>query len=284
MSGSYSTSGGINVGDLNSTSDDGSLALNNMSTIDSNISGDSCTWYSGGICSRPRSCFDCLNVAIYGQDCAVSAYGECMNSYMLSSIGGYSTSRFTYCSHNDTICSGCRENWISDYEAGVTVDTNAVCVGESDCICIAACVLPDRDENIVDNWCTPALEGTHLWVIALLVAGIIALFVVATVLTKRQLARRQRQDAANREARTAAQAALRASRRPPAVAHLPQLTLSGWTGMREKLVSSEIIRLARGSRATIPTVVNPSMEQASMEEQGDGYRQMSPTDATLRRV
>ncbi|KAF1778128.1 hypothetical protein GQ600_3240 [Phytophthora cactorum] len=152
--------------------------------------------------------------------------------------------RFTYCSSDDSLCSACRANWTSDDSAGVYVEPNAMCVGESGCICIASCELPGRDGNIVDNWCIPALDGSQFRLVAGLIAGTIGLFVLATVLTKRQLARRQRQDVEDREARNAARAAVREARRPAGLAHLPQLSLSGWSDMREKLVSSEQSQLA----------------------------------------
>ncbi|CEG39038.1 uncharacterized protein PHALS_09103 [Plasmopara halstedii] len=267
----------------NSTSGDGSIEFPDTPKINASNSEDSCTWYSGGVCSRPRSCFDCLNVVVPGQECAVSAYGECMNSYMLSNVGGYPMNRFTYCSNNDALCSGCQENWIRDYQAGMALEANAVCVGDNGCICIAACVVPNRDDSIVENWCIPALAGTHFQLVAGLVAGTIALFVVSIVLAKRQLARRQQQDTANQEARNAANAARRAARRPAAVARLPQLTLSGWTGMREKLVSNEQIRLAGGSTTTVPSLATSSSVPSPTEEQGDAYREILPREDIIRR-
>ncbi|KAG1704619.1 hypothetical protein DVH05_005547 [Phytophthora capsici] len=145
-------------------------------------------------------------------------------------------SNFTYCSADDSVCSACKANWESTNSAGVFVSPNDMCVGKSGCICIAACEIPNRNGDIVSNWCIPVLDGSQFRLVAGLIAGTIALFVVATVTTKRQLARRQRQGGADREAR---RAALREPRRPAALGHLPQLNLSGWAGMREKLFSSE---------------------------------------------
>ncbi|GMF41416.1 unnamed protein product [Phytophthora fragariaefolia] len=216
--------------------------------------------------------------------CAVSPYGECMNSYMLSSVGGYAMANFTYCSSDDAVCAACRANWTSDYNAGAYVDSTATCVGASGCICIASCEMPNRDDTIVNNWCIPALDGSQFRLVAGLIAGTIGLFVVATVLTKRQLARRQRRDAADREARNAARAALREARRAPASAHLPQLSLSGWADMREKLVTSEQSQLAGGSAASKPTLARTSTTlPAAIIEEGDGYRPMSPSEHPPRR-
>ncbi|CAI5721253.1 hypothetical protein KXD40_004721 [Peronospora effusa] len=240
---------------------------------------DTCTWYANAICSRPRSCFDCLNVVIPGQDCAVSPRGECMNFYMASSIGGYPMDNFTYCSADDTICSVCRTNWINDYTADIHVSSTAKCVGQSGCICLASCELPNHQDAIVDIWCNPVLNDYLFQVVAGLLFGTIALFVVATILTKRQLARRLRQDVELREARSAARAALRETRRPSASAHLPRLSLSGWAGMREKLVSSEQSRLESGARSTQPALARSSTVPSTTDvEQGDGYRQMSPRE------
>lgn len=190
---------------------------------------------------------------------------------------------FTYCSANDSVCSACKANWTRDDSAGMYVEPNAMCVGESGCICIASCELPDRDDNIVDNWCIPALDGSQFRLVAGLIAGTIALFVIATILTKRQLARRQRQDAEDREARNAARAAQRQARRPAGLAHLPQLSLSGWSDMREKLVSSEQSQLA-GESVTKPTLARSSTTPpAAIVEEGDGYRPMSPSEHPPRR-
>ncbi|KAG7384975.1 hypothetical protein PHYPSEUDO_002057 [Phytophthora pseudosyringae] len=278
------------VGSVNATSSSATagsssaVVFTSAPKTEASNNGDSCTWYAGGICSHPRSCSDCLNVAIPGQDCAVSPYGECMNSYMLSSSGGYAMSNFTYCSSDDAVCSSCRDSWTSDNAAGVYVAPSAICVGTSGCICIASCEMPDRDDSIVNNWCIPSLDGSQFRLVAGLIAGTVALFVVATVITKRQLAHRQRQDAHDREARNAARAALRETRRPAASAHLPQLSLSGWADMREKLVSSEQSQLAGGSAATKPTLARTSTTPpAALVEEGDGYRPMSPSEHPPRR-
>ncbi|KAG6613275.1 uncharacterized protein IUM83_17004 [Phytophthora cinnamomi] len=279
-------------GNGNSSADDVGASVNGSSSADSVVftsapkteasnSGDSCTWYSGGICSRPRSCSDCLNVALPGLDCAVSPYGECMNSYLLSSVGGYPMANYTYCSSDDAVCSACRANWTSDYNSGAYVDATATCVGSGGCICIASCEMPNRDDTIVNNWCIPALDGSQFRLVAGLIAGTIALFIVATVITKRQLARRQQQDADDREARNAARAALREARRPAASAHLPQLSLSGWADMREKLVTSEHSQLAGGGAVSKPTLARTST--AAIVEEGDGYRPMSPSEHPTRR-
>ncbi|KAH7465928.1 hypothetical protein PRIC1_014706 [Phytophthora ramorum] len=264
------------------SSADAEIVFTSAPKTEASNDGDSCTWYSGGICSRPRSCSDCLNVALSSQDCAVSPYGECMSSYMLSSVGGYPMSNFSYCSSDDVICTACRTNWTRDAAAGQYVDPTAMCVGSTGCICLASCALPDRDDTIVNNWCVPALDGSQFRLVAGLIAGTIALFVVATVITKRQLARRQRQDVEQRDERRAARAALRETRRPAASAHLPQLNLSGWAGMREKLVSTEQERL--GGTATKPTLARTStVPPAAIVEEGDGYRPMSPSEHPPRR-
>ena len=185
---------------------------------------------------------------------------------------------FTYCSADDTTCSTCRTDWVNDYAANIHVSSTAKCVGQSNCICLAACELPNHQDTIVDIWCNPVLNDSLFQVVAGLIIGTIALFVIATILTKRQLARRLRQDVELREARSAARAALRESRRPSASAHLPRLSLSGWADMREKLVSSEQSRLKKGDRSTQPALARSSTvaSTADVEQSDDGYRQMSP--------
>ncbi|GMF18878.1 unnamed protein product [Phytophthora lilii] len=203
---------------------------------------------------------------------------------MLTNVGGYPMDNFTYCSSDDAVCSACSANWTTAYNAGEYVPSTAMCVGDSGCICLSSCETPNRDDTIVDNWCIPALDGSQFRLVAGLIAGTIALFVVATVITKRQLQRRQRQDALDREERQAARAALREARRPAASAHLPQLSLSGWAGMREKLVTSEQTQLAGGGAAAKPTLARTSTAPpAAIVEEGDGYRPMSPSEHPPRR-
>uniref|UniRef100_A0AAV1VK91 Uncharacterized protein n=1 Tax=Peronospora matthiolae TaxID=2874970 RepID=A0AAV1VK91_9STRA len=268
------------------TSIDGSLSFNGVDSIASTIApkldtsndGDACTWYAEGICSRPRSCFDCLNVVIQGQKCTVSPFGECTNSYMISSDGGYPMTNYTYCPADDAACSACRAEWTRDHAMGTHVSTTAKCIGQSGCICLAACEMPDRDDRIVDDWCIPAIDGSNFRLVAGLVAGTIVVFVLAMVLARRQLARRSRREAETREARNASRIVLRESRRPSASAHLPPLTLSGWAGMRENLVSNERVLLEGGSTSTKPTLTRSSATLPSTDvEEGEGYHLMSPT-------
>lgn len=69
---SSSASGDGNSSDVGASDDAGSVVFTSAPKTEASNSGDSCTWYSGGICSRPRSCSDCLNVAIPGQDVSVN--------------------------------------------------------------------------------------------------------------------------------------------------------------------------------------------------------------------
>lgn len=50
-----SSSGDVSAGDE-------TAATSSLKTITTNA--DSCMWYADSHCSKPRSCFDCLNVAI----------------------------------------------------------------------------------------------------------------------------------------------------------------------------------------------------------------------------
>ncbi|CAI5732190.1 unnamed protein product [Peronospora destructor] len=275
----------MNSNSSSSADDDISIEIPSTSPIAKTSNDeDSCTWYSGAICSRPRSCFDCLNVVIPGQDCAVSPRGECINFYMASSTGGYPMTNFMYCSADDTICSACRTKWTNDYMADKHVSSTAKCVGQSGCICLASCELPNHVATVVDMWCKPVLDASLFQVVTGLIIGTIALFLVATVLTNRQFARRVEQDVELREAQSAARADLRETRRPSALAQLPRLSLSGWAGMREKLVSSEQSRLESGVESTQPALTRSSTVRFTADvDQGDGYRQMSPSENSTRR-
>ncbi|CAH0476000.1 unnamed protein product [Peronospora belbahrii] len=227
---------------------------------------------------------DCLNVVIPRQNCAISPYGECVNSYVASNIGGYPMDTFTYCSPDDTMCSACRANWTNGYMDGQHVSQTAMCVGDSGCICLSACEMPNRDDIILNSWCKPVLDGSNFQLAAGLIAGTIALFVIAPILTQRQLVRHQRQDVGSREARRAVRAALHELRRPAAMAHLPRLNLLGWVGMREKLISSEQNRLPGNSGPMRPVLARLSTTPSAADaEQGDQYLIMSPSENQTHR-
>ncbi|KAG6966797.1 hypothetical protein JG688_00006583 [Phytophthora aleatoria] len=83
-------------------------------TISSN-SADSCTWYAGASCKRPRTCYDCLNVKVASGECAIMPNGMCVSlaeySHYFSTqqeLGifykYYSSSKYTYCSVDDSAC------------------------------------------------------------------------------------------------------------------------------------------------------------------------------------
>ncbi|KAI9911981.1 hypothetical protein PsorP6_009794 [Peronosclerospora sorghi] len=248
----------------------------------SSTDGETCTWYSNSICARPRSCFDCLNVILPGESCALNPYGVCMNAYLVSSMDGYDMTNYSYCSAEDSVCSACQAKWTRMYQAGEQVVPNAQCVGASGCICLAACEQPDRDSYIVGIWCVPALSSSQFRVVAVLIAGSIAFFVLVAMLIKRHVWRRPLLSRRNRSGHRSE------TLRPAASAHLPRLSLSGWARMREKLVSSEQHVLRGGTSSTYPTLdrtkpIRPAIVDEEEDEGDDIYRSLSPNDTPTRR-
>ncbi|KAF4148625.1 hypothetical protein GN958_ATG02180 [Phytophthora infestans] len=58
-----------------------SSGLEQEVTAPTNVStsGDSCTWYAGESCEKSRTCYDCLNVGVVGDSCAVGVFGQCLS-------------------------------------------------------------------------------------------------------------------------------------------------------------------------------------------------------------
>ncbi|KAG7397241.1 hypothetical protein PHYBOEH_001053 [Phytophthora boehmeriae] len=277
---SSNSSDANDVGSFNSTSSNssdessGDIVFTSAPKSVTSDTGDSCAWYSGGICSHPRSCYDCLNVVIPGENCAIGPYGICANSYVVEAVGGYPMDNFTYCSNSDAECAACRDNWTSDYDAGNFVDSSAMCVGEGGCICLAACESPNHDSIVIQNSCLPSLSGNQFRLVLGMMLATVMLFLLALFCTKKTI---QRRDSRRQQQLEAAREARREARRPAASAHLPQLSLSGWTDMREKLVSTEQEML--GNSDTKPTLSRTTTEPPNVVvEEGDGYRPMSPND------
>lgn len=86
-SGSYgSSSSGTNAGDE---------IVDTSRLKSATTSADSCMWYANSECTKPRSCFDCLNVAIpSGEVSASLAYILCCMSCTLCVRKGHVISKF----------------------------------------------------------------------------------------------------------------------------------------------------------------------------------------------
>ncbi|RLN94910.1 hypothetical protein BBJ28_00022679 [Nothophytophthora sp. Chile5] len=156
----------------------------------------------------------------------------------------YRSANFTYCSSSDATCASCHSEWSLAY-ADSTADPNALCVGTDGCICVAACELPDRDSLIVASMCPDS-----------------------TAPSSNNYGLAATREMEEREAR-------REARRPVALANVPQLNLGGWTGLQDKLVETEHSQLGIDAK---PTLSSTAATAVTIEEGGEGYRPLSPSD------
>ncbi|KAF4148626.1 hypothetical protein GN958_ATG02181 [Phytophthora infestans] len=131
--------------------------------------GDSCTWYAGETCSLPRTGFDCLNVLLETDECAIAPNGACVS---ISVYEKYLSNRehyeplsryfpaYTYCSADDSVCSTCIAEWSSNYEMTGSGGSTKYCTGSDGCICIAATEVPDWEQTVVANQCDGSSDSS----------------------------------------------------------------------------------------------------------------------------
>ncbi|KAG7384976.1 hypothetical protein PHYPSEUDO_002058 [Phytophthora pseudosyringae] len=260
-----------------SSSSNGSSSLEadvtNVST-----SGDSCTWYAGESCEKPRTCYDCLNVGIVGDSCAVGDTGQCLSrSEQMAGETNYLASSTTYCESADKVCTTCRARWLEEYAASGEVKSSAVCSGENECICLAACERESRDSLVILDEC-PAFERAKAGSIMLVAMGA-ASFIVFSMLSfcmKKLL-----KCAVPWLGQRASDQQMLARQRPPMSHRGPQLSLSGWKSMREKLIETEH---GNGTPSAGPAGVMRIQLSAAADstevivEEGEGYRPASPSE------
>ncbi|KAJ0408211.1 hypothetical protein ATCC90586_003319 [Pythium insidiosum] len=143
-----------------------------VGTRDRDPTGDTCGFYKlekGQSCRKPRSCYDCLNVAIVQEPhgCVLTPSGICQridaynpardfrnnNATVVSMayINYFPSANTSYCEPNDAACSRCRDVAEHDIMAqGSVRDTETVvvgpaeplrryCRGEGGCVCLAVC-------------------------------------------------------------------------------------------------------------------------------------------------
>lgn len=135
-------------------------------TVSSNRD-DSCTWYQGNRCYMPRDCYDCVNVAIQRDECAVDPNGMCvsMGKYRQHVAkqtnprdpdfhGFFPSANFTYCPLSDDTCRKCKAGWRQHFWETGAVAQGETCQGADGCICISECERPNRAGVIVADQCS----------------------------------------------------------------------------------------------------------------------------------
>ncbi|KAE8914529.1 hypothetical protein PF005_g23755 [Phytophthora fragariae] len=290
MNASHSSSGssssvGDNVGDAPTPV---------TKTVSSN-SADSCTWYADASCRRPRTCYDCLNVQVSGGECAIMPNGMCVNldeyAHFLSTqeefgiyYKYYPSKEYAYCSIDDAACSACTSTWISDYKNAGTIETPSYCTGLDGCLCLARCELPDWSSSIVADQCsssgtigTKTQTSTASRIGFALAVG--AAFGVLLGLWGIKLLLRGR---GNGRGRGSYVPAIRDTWAVPRSSPKgPQLELTAWKELREKLIAIEQEAFGIQNEATAGEAQADSTVADTPDalEEGDVYHAMSPSQA-----
>ncbi|TMW65215.1 hypothetical protein Poli38472_009382 [Pythium oligandrum] len=134
----------------------------------------SCTYYPAqrldDSCLTPRSCFDCLNTYIEGEEegCMIDEAGKCVSKkyynpeldYQRVEIcnstsvpdGGpvqFTAPNVTYCDLTDPVCAYCRESVFTDPYCIQTVsEKSRFCIGSGGCVCTSVCESKVYEDNV----------------------------------------------------------------------------------------------------------------------------------------
>ncbi|KAL4146563.1 hypothetical protein PRNP1_012427 [Phytophthora ramorum] len=260
---------------------------------DAYAADDECMWYQNSTyCETPRTCYDCLNTALYsGQKCTITPGGYCTTmdeyNYTLDYRKVYSDSaahyfpstNTTYCEDDDATCTKCRiENFVGAYPGKTNL--SEFCAGENDCVCVAFCESPSWESIVVEEACeaTPTTHDSNsssiptIGIASIIVGGV--LLALSALLQLFYLFRARRRDA--RWHNLLAQS-IGVRRQPTAGL---TLELSAWKDMRAGIIADE---QDVGNGDFIRHHFADAPEDAPMVtiEEGDGYRPMSPSVPVL---
>ncbi|OWZ10862.1 hypothetical protein PHMEG_00016202 [Phytophthora megakarya] len=259
-----------------------SSSSSSLDTLDSAVptptnvstSGDSCTWYAGEKCEKSRTCYDCLNVGVVRDSCAVGTIGQCVSTSKQSDGEiYYFAANATYCESSDKTCTTCRGQWLEECSGGETV-TPSVCLGENGCVCLAACERQLRDALVIQDQC-PAYERAKVGSILLVIAMGVGSFIVFSMITY-FLRKFLKCTVPWLELHPSDTSTMR---RPPRSPRGPQLNLSGWKSMREKLIETEHGNgTPKAGPAGVMRIKLATTEGTSViGEEGEGNRPTSPS-------
>lgn len=223
-------------------------------------------------------------------------HGECMVSQQLrqqlaqSRYGSqskfYVAGNATYCSSQDAACQKCTREWLDTEARGKFVSSGAVCVGDGDCLCLSACELSTWEttaravlcESTTSNNGKSTTSANDYDKISsgdpstqqlMIAGGACFALVIVFVFIWLGLGRLVRKIDDN-----AQRARLARLRLPVRVPTGPQLTLEGWTSMRERLVQEDSEGPAPGRAPSLaPIALNipaPPPAYGAHVEGGDG--------------
>ncbi|KAF1322088.1 hypothetical protein FI667_g11521, partial [Globisporangium splendens] len=272
------SSGGSMSMSSSSSSSSGSAGVVDISKLKTMTTNqDTCMWYAQKRCEQPRTCFDCLNVGIPGQEASarcvtMAEYLDFVQArnYYYPNYKYYPSTNYTYCSALDATCQLCKQKWIQDYYTVSNTPAIPFCTGEGGCVCVAYCELPNWALTVIDNQCSSSDgdgSSKKLMESAAVGIGLIVLFLLVAVSVRHLVQRIEWNHQARRE-----------QRRPLREPSGPQLSLAGWTSMREKLIETERHHI-QGRAAPHITEDAPPV----LIEEGEGYRPISPSELTRQR-
>jgi hypothetical protein len=67
----------------------------------------------------------------------------------------YTAATYAYCSGEDAACAACRADWLQQFQSvGYVRASDAVCVGDGGCVCMAACVNPQWSTTVLSDQCS----------------------------------------------------------------------------------------------------------------------------------
>ncbi|KAG7397242.1 hypothetical protein PHYBOEH_001054 [Phytophthora boehmeriae] len=208
--------------------------------------------------------------------CAVGAFGQCLStSELVEDTTYYEASRMTYCESSDAMCTTCRYNWLEEYAKSGEIASFPVCVGENGCVCIAVCERATRDSLVIHEEC-PAYETARVGsIILVLVAGVATFFIFCTIAFCVKKLLLYTGWLPVQQPGSSVQTPPRRQRSPRG----PQLSLSGWKSMREKLIETEHGNEAptAGPAGVMQIQLSTTETAAATIEEGDGFRPASPS-------
>ncbi|ETI44419.1 hypothetical protein F443_10886 [Phytophthora nicotianae P1569] len=257
-------------------------------TKDTYAADDECMWYQNStLCETPRTCYDCLNTALYsGQKCTITPGGYCTKideyDYTLDYRRVYSDSaahyfpstNTTYCELDDATCTKCRSDKLLGAYSGKT-NLTEYCVGENDCVCVAFCESPQWKSIVVQDTCeaTPAVDDSGSSIPSIAIASVIMVGMLLGLTAILQLCNIFR--ARRREVRWQNMLTQSIAVRRPTTGLT--LELSAWKEMHDGLIADERNVGNAGHRLADASNDAPMVTV----EEGDGYRPMSPSVPVL---
>lgn len=155
-----------------------------------------------------------------------------------SSIVYFPSTNFTYCGASDATCTACKSSWTQVYKDTGVYPANKLCQGEDGCICVSQCESPSFAAKVITGQCS--LFGDTIGPAKKIYSAVSAIGVVVIGVAIFRAWRREKRDQAQAAERRERQQQRRLERSAErGLKGPPQLCLSGWKSLQEKLLASE---------------------------------------------